>query len=552
MSIDYSKWDNLDIDSDDGDGPAQAQASSGLLEQAPLSAGDVPTLQAIETIHDQLQERRRRQLIAQAEVGGDGAQESASPSSVGTEDGLRRVVVQMLIMLQAQGNATPSAKEIHALVQRERDWKDTPLSDVRRALSKQKKKFTNAVREVQATAAPALPTPEDASTVEPYESLDCCAWCGSAFRTGATGLRGKCARCRLVRYCCQEHQKAAWKAGHKASCGQPLPSMESILRLIVVDHKPEKVVALLREFGVGHSEIAVTCLNGLCKLELDRDRASCVRALEQYGTLPVVAAMRAHAGEPDLLCHACELVCLTLRWAYNMDAATADDLSDKFADGALSIVLHAMKTHPRDMASRGPALWYVLCFRHCDPRADKRAHYILLENAGMELLVAAFRQWPDTYDIIRSICEAALQLCVCEAAFDLALEAGLIELVLQAMRRHANNPGVVEIALELIGGFAGMLTAWPPAGIDDDALGNKKVSIHRKLIELGAASLVSSAIENHPARPKIQRLGPSISLTMAALSAGDMACLHAGASPEQWNPLAPAEQWHPLLRGAGR
>lgn len=146
--IDYSKWDNLDIDSDDGDGPAQAQASSGLLEQAPLSAGDVPTLQAIETIHNQLEEQRRRQLIAQAEVGGDGAQESAPPSSVGTEDGLRRVVVQMLIMLQAQGNATPSAKEIHALVQRERDWKDTPLSDVRRALSKQKKKFTNAVREV--------------------------------------------------------------------------------------------------------------------------------------------------------------------------------------------------------------------------------------------------------------------------------------------------------------------------------------------------------------------------------------------------------------------
>lgn len=315
--------------------------------------------------------------------------------------------------------------------------------------------------------------------------------------------------------------------------------MKSILRLIVVDHKPEKVVALLREFGVGHSEIAVTCLDALCKLELDRDRASCVRALEQYGTLPVVAAMRAHAGETGLLYLACELMCLMLRWAYSMDTSIADDLSDKFADGALSIVLHAMKTHPRDMASRGPALWYVLCFRPCDPRAYKRAHFILLENAGMELLVAAFRQWPDDYDIIRSICEAALQLCVCEAAFDRALEAGLTELVLQAMRRHADNPAVVESALELISGFAGMLTAWP-AGRDEDALGNKKLSMHRKLIELGAASLVSSAIENHPARPKIQRLGPNISLTMAALSAGDMTCLHAGVSPEQMDPLITA------------
>jgi hypothetical protein len=48
----------------------------------------------------------------------------------------------------------------------------------------------------------------------PPSSSQLCAWCG---KTGPVLLR--CARCKAVRYCGADHQRAAWKAGHKKECG---------------------------------------------------------------------------------------------------------------------------------------------------------------------------------------------------------------------------------------------------------------------------------------------------------------------------------------------
>jgi hypothetical protein len=41
-----------------------------------------------------------------------------------------------------------------------------------------------------------------------------CAWCGVASQQ----LR-RCAGCKAVWYCGADHQRAAWKAGHKQECG---------------------------------------------------------------------------------------------------------------------------------------------------------------------------------------------------------------------------------------------------------------------------------------------------------------------------------------------
>jgi hypothetical protein len=45
----------------------------------------------------------------------------------------------------------------------------------------------------------------------------CCAYCLYSKSHGALSL---CSQCRLVSYCCKEHQKAHWKASHKQTCGK--------------------------------------------------------------------------------------------------------------------------------------------------------------------------------------------------------------------------------------------------------------------------------------------------------------------------------------------
>jgi hypothetical protein len=42
-----------------------------------------------------------------------------------------------------------------------------------------------------------------------------CSWCGKASQQLL-----RCARCKAAWYCGADHQRAAWKAGHKQECGK--------------------------------------------------------------------------------------------------------------------------------------------------------------------------------------------------------------------------------------------------------------------------------------------------------------------------------------------
>ncbi|XP_051866929.1 programmed cell death protein 2 [Pristis pectinata] len=56
--------------------------------------------------------------------------------------------------------------------------------------------------------------PEPEAPLRPIPGLNLCRVCG------ASGPK-TCSRCRRARYCGKEHQRADWKAGHRAVCGQP-------------------------------------------------------------------------------------------------------------------------------------------------------------------------------------------------------------------------------------------------------------------------------------------------------------------------------------------
>ena len=59
-----------------------------------------------------------------------------------------------------------------------------------------------------------------------------------------------------ARYCSAAHQKEAWKhLGHDSSCGQPLPSPDSIRTAL-----PVALVGTLKEFGGLSAPIAAACL----------------------------------------------------------------------------------------------------------------------------------------------------------------------------------------------------------------------------------------------------------------------------------------------------
>lgn len=59
---------------------------------------------------------------------------------------------------------------------------------------------------------PAEPQPEAEAPLRPPPELRLCRVCG------ASGPK-TCSRCRRARYCGEEHQRADWRAGHRAECG---------------------------------------------------------------------------------------------------------------------------------------------------------------------------------------------------------------------------------------------------------------------------------------------------------------------------------------------
>ena len=113
-------------------------------------------------------------------------------------------------------------------------------------------------------------TTTTATTFEPFLE-DVCATCGrlsdapeqlqraDRSRPLHTRLRlaspwRACSGCKALVYCSAECQKQGWKRGHQKSCGEPLPTPESVPALA-----PKKVSAVLREFGPAHAPIAMAC-----------------------------------------------------------------------------------------------------------------------------------------------------------------------------------------------------------------------------------------------------------------------------------------------------
>ena len=69
----------------------------------------------------------------------------------------------------------------------------------------------------------------------------------------------KCSRCRRVRYCSVECQRAAWRSGHKRTCGRPLPSS------VDVPTDLAELTLALREFGRAHAGLAVVYASALLR-----------------------------------------------------------------------------------------------------------------------------------------------------------------------------------------------------------------------------------------------------------------------------------------------
>jgi len=86
------------------------------------------------------------------------------------------------------------------------------------------------------------------------EKLSACAYCGT--RLSAKPFR--CGHCNLVKYCCPEHQRAAWFVGHKTSCGRPPPTPAKIATL-----PAGPLLTAAREYGGAGQDVATAYLTAI-------------------------------------------------------------------------------------------------------------------------------------------------------------------------------------------------------------------------------------------------------------------------------------------------
>ena len=83
-----------------------------------------------------------------------------------------------------------------------------------------------------------------------------CTECGKAADASCKRTLSRCGKCRRVQYCSRECQLASWsRGGHKHSCGQPLPTPESVRGC-----PAEKVQRTLAEFGCASAQVATACM----------------------------------------------------------------------------------------------------------------------------------------------------------------------------------------------------------------------------------------------------------------------------------------------------
>ena len=125
-----------------------------------------------------------------------------------------------------------------------------------------------------------------------------CAWCGS----GASFLA--CGRCK-VRYCSKEHQRAAWKAGHKLECSKDgadrVVTLVGVLRFgtlagEIVNNLPFGEPVGLAEIGQKQLGKAVLALSEITKKAPGAKTLSRLRGIEP--AVALLAKMTDHSREP--------------------------------------------------------------------------------------------------------------------------------------------------------------------------------------------------------------------------------------------------------------
>lgn len=326
-----------------------------------------------------------------------------------------------------------------------------------------------------------------------FHLLDrCCSECGLPPQDG-TARWNVCAQCRVTRYCCAAHQRAAWKrGGHKHTCGRPLPTAESLAK--AAEEEPSHVLAALREFGQACPPLAVCCCVHLMQLTITADGLPDTKsalanllATNQAHTEALVGAMRAF---PDL--EGVQLAAIPLLSNY-FCFARKQVLS---AGGVEAIVvgLDRVQTESVALAALSGLMNMV---RHEDPLRDvKRA---LVEARGVAVVCAAMQKYPQNEGIVQegasllffaaandqrgksqcvshgapAILAAALAAfggseCVAEHAIGAVrnitagetdaclprkracVRAGLLSAVLQAMRVHRHKEDIQEMCLSAL------------------------------------------------------------------------------------------------------
>ncbi|XP_072907277.1 programmed cell death protein 2 [Hemitrygon akajei] len=100
------------------------------------------------------------------------------------------------------------------------------------------------------------PEPQPDAPLRPIPGLNLCRVCG------ASGPKA-CSRCRRARYCGKEHQRADWKAGHRAVCGQPGQPVEDGFSALNILFPEFELVMELEESEGEELEELQTCMDSL-------------------------------------------------------------------------------------------------------------------------------------------------------------------------------------------------------------------------------------------------------------------------------------------------
>lgn len=148
-----------------------------------------------------------------------------------------------------------------------------------------------------------------------------CAHCGqTANEAGVPALRS-CAGCRLVAYCCTEHQRAHWKSAHKKSCESnqarrsPAPAGDTGCLLVYTSLQWSK----LKKLSDAGEHIWFNLQR--CRLYLpsrpgDPDRVLRISSITRAAMNDKRESLRPHlfAEDPDLTCYFLQLqFCITER-----------------------------------------------------------------------------------------------------------------------------------------------------------------------------------------------------------------------------------------------